>query len=142
MKILGLLSKWLFDYIGSLMAKIVLIVDDNKHLRQILASMLRFSGYEILEAGTGSEAVKKAISANPNLILLDMDLPDIKGADVARAITKASTSAHIPIIGCSAFLGWEFREEALHAGMVDYLVKPISLEAIKAKIEEFIRTER
>lgn len=87
------------------MAKIVLIVDDNKHLRQILASMLRFSGYEILEAGTGSEAVKKAISANPNLILLDMDLPDIKGADVARAITTASTSAHIPIIGCSAFLG-------------------------------------
>lgn len=124
------------------MTRNILIVDDNQHLREILARMLRFSGYEISQAASGSEAVKTAISVKPNLILLDIDLPDMKGSEVARALRKNSTSAHIPIIACSAFLGLQTRAEALHAGMVDYLEKPISLERIKAKIEEFIRAER
>jgi CheY-like chemotaxis protein len=119
------------------MPKIVLIVDDDENLREIFASMLRFSGYEILEAVTGTEAVNKAISEKPDLILLDIELPDMKGSDVTRAIRNNPTSANIPIIGCSAF-GWEYRKEALEAGMDDYLVKPISLEVIKTKIEEFI----
>ena len=123
------------------MTKNILIVDDNQHLREILARMLGFAGYEISQAGSGSEAVQTAISSNPNLILLDIDLPDMKGADVARAIRKNLANAPIPIIGCSAFLGWQWREKALHAGMVDYLEKPISLELIKAKIEEFIRRD-
>jgi CheY-like chemotaxis protein len=124
------------------MAKTVLVVDDDEHLREILTAMLRFSGYEISEAATGTEAVNKAISEKPDLILLDIELPDIRGPDVARAIRNNPASAHIPIIGCSAFFGWEYRKEALEAGMDDYLVKPISLEVIKTKIEEFILTER
>ena len=120
------------------MAKIILIVDDDEHLREILATMLRFSGYEIAEAATGAEAVNKAVSVKPDLILLDIYLPDIKGPEVARAIKNNPTSAHIPIIGCSAHFGSEYRKDALEAGMVDYLVKPISLETIQAKIEEFI----
>ena len=120
------------------MPKIVLIVDDDQHLREILAAMLRFSGYETSEAATGTEAVSKAISEKPDLILLDIELPQMRGPDVARAIRNNPTTAHIPIIGCSAFFGGEFRKEALEAGMDDYLVKPISLEVIKAKIVEFI----
>ncbi len=119
----------------------VLIVDDNQYLREILATMLRFSGYEISQAANGSEALKMAVSAKPNVILLDIQLPDMKGADVARAIRKQTASAHIPIIGCSAFLGGQWREKALHAGMVDYLEKPIPLEVIQAKIKEFILSE-
>jgi two-component system, OmpR family, response regulator len=124
------------------MTRNILIVDDNQHLRELLVTMLRFSGYEISQAASGSEALQKAVSARPNVILLDIDLPDMKGADVAQAIRKQSASAHIPIIGCSAFLGGEWREKALDAGMDDYVEKPISLELIKAKIEELIRTER
>ncbi len=124
------------------MAKKILIVDDNEHLRTILASILKFSGYEISEAATGTQAIEKAVSAKPNLILLDLELPDMTGADAAQAISKDPRTVRIPIVGCSAFIGWEWREKALCAGMVDYLVKPISLEVIKAKIGEFIRTER
>ena len=120
------------------MAKSVLIVEDNEHLRQILASILRFSGYEILEAQTGTEAIEKALSAKPDLILLDLDLPDMTGIDAAKAIKKNSTTARIPIIACSAWSGRDLREEALDAGMVDYLQKPIPSDLIKAKIEEFI----
>ena len=86
------------------MAKTVLIVDDHEHLRHILASILRFSGYEILEAGTGTQAIEKAVSAKPNLILLDLDLPDITGIDAARVIKKNPTTANIPIVACSALI--------------------------------------
>jgi two-component system, cell cycle response regulator DivK len=120
------------------MAKSVLIVEDNEHLRQILASILRFSGYDILEARTGTQAIEKALAAKPNLILLDLDLPDMNGIATAKAIKKNSTTARIPIIACSAWTRRELKEEALHAGMVDYLQKPIPSELIKAKIEEFI----
>ena len=124
------------------MTKKILIVDDNEHLRQLLASILRFSGYEISEAATGTQAIEKAVSAKPNLILMDIDLPDITGADAAQAIRKDPRTAHIPIVGCSAHLGWEFREAALRAGMIDFLVKPLDATVIRAKIEEFILTER
>jgi len=120
------------------MAKSVLIVEDNEHLRRILASILRFSGYEILEAQTGAEAIAKAISAQPNLILMDLDLPDITGIAAAKAIKKSSATARIPIIACSAWSGNQSKDEALRAGMVDYLQKPIATELIKAKIEEFL----
>jgi len=123
------------------MAKKILIVDDNEHLRQILASILRFSGYEISEAATGTQAIEKAVSAKPNLILLDLDLPDMTGAAAAQAICKDQRTAGIPIVGCSAFLGLEWREVALRAGMVDYLEKPISAAAIEAVVEQLILSE-
>jgi len=123
------------------MAKKILIVDDNEHLRQILSSILRFSGYEISEAGTGTQAIEKAVSAKPNLILLDLNLPDMTGADVSKAICKDQRTAGIPIVGCSAYLGLEWRKVALRAGMVDYLEKPISAAAIEAVVEQLILSE-
>ena len=124
------------------MAKNVLIVDDNEHLRQILAAILRFSGYEIVEAATGAQAIQKAASTQPSLILMDFELPDMNGADATRLIRQNPATAHIPIVGCSAFIGSEWRERALAAGMFDYLVKPISADLIKAKIEKFILSKR
>jgi len=123
------------------MAKRILIVDDNEHLRQILSSILRFSGYEISEAGTGTQAIEKAVSAKPNLILLDLNLPDMTGVDVSKATCKDQRTAGIPIVGCSAYLGLEWRKVALRAGMVDYLEKPISAAAIEAVVEQLILSE-
>jgi CheY-like chemotaxis protein len=83
-------------------------------------------------------AIDKAASAQPRLILLDLNLPDMTGVDVARSIKRNLRSTHIPIIACSAFSTKEEREEALEAGMVDYLQKPMPSRLIKTKIEEFI----
>jgi CheY-like chemotaxis protein len=120
------------------MEKNILVVDDNKDLRQIFALIVRFSGYQISEAGSGSEAIEKAVFAKPSLILLDLGLPDMTGIDAARAIKKNRVTADIPIIACSAYSRGEKMEEALRAGMVDYLQKPIPTDLMKAKIEEFI----
>ena len=108
----------------------------------MLVSILQFSDYEVSEAATGIEAIEKAVFAEPNLIILDLELPDMFGVVVAQAIREDPRTNRIPIIGWSAYIGWEYRKAALDAGMVDYLEKPVHLAIIRAKIEEYLLTER
>jgi CheY-like chemotaxis protein len=121
-----------------MMAGVVLIVDDNEHLRSIAALTLRSHGYEILEASTGQEAIEKTLTKHPNLVLLDIDLPDMRGTEVARAIKRDPTTHNIPIIGWSALFGRDFRQTALDAGMVDYFVKPVAPALLLETIAQFI----
>ena len=118
----------------------ILIVEDNEHLQRILSAVIQFLGYRTIVAETGAQAIEKAVSAKPNLILLDLDLPDTTGHNVARSIKKNPLCAHIPIIGCSAFHTGDDKEKALRAGMVDYLQKPVPSEVFRQKIKEFIAT--
>jgi CheY-like chemotaxis protein len=92
------------------MTKSILIVDDNENLRKLLVWFLQPRGYETLQAATGKEAIQVAIAAQPNLILLDLNLPDMNGADVARAIKTNTRTAHIPIVGWSAYFGERWRD--------------------------------
>jgi CheY-like chemotaxis protein len=124
------------------MPKKVLIVEDNRYLREILASILHSSGYVIMEAATGLQGVEIALAEQPTLILLDLDLPDITGIETARVLKENPLTSDIPIIACSAMSGSEWRDVALRAGIVDYLQKPISLAIIKAKIEQYTLFER
>ncbi len=123
-------------------AKHILIVEDNIHLRRILAGALELHGYTISVAATGQEAIQTAIVAKPKLILLDLTLPDMTGMEAARALKQNQQTADIPIVGCSAYIGAEWRDEALRSGMVEYLQKPIPLREIEAVIEQFILLER
>jgi CheY-like chemotaxis protein len=75
----------------------ILIVEDNQHLRKILAEIVRFYGYEVSEATTGTQAIKKAVCTRPDLILLDLGLPDMSGVEAGRAIRNDPQSAHMPI---------------------------------------------
>ena len=123
-------------------AKHVLIVEDNPHLRRILAGALEYHGYTVSEAATGEEAIVMAINETPKLILLDLTLPDMSGTEAARALKQNPQTAHIPIVGCSAHFGSEWRDQALRSGMVGYVQKPVPLQEIEAIIEQFILLER
>ena len=123
-------------------AKHVLIVEDNPHLRRILAGALEHRGYTISEATTGDEAIVTASKENPKLIFLDLSLPDMTGTEAARALKQNPQTAHIPIVGCSAHFGSEWREQALRSGMVGYVQKPVPLKEIETVIEQFILLER
>ena len=114
------------------MPKKVLIIEDNRHLREILASILHSSGYVILQAATGLQGIETAVAEQPIIILLDLDLPDITGIETARVLKQNPVTADIPIVACSAMSGSEWRDIALGAGIADYLQKPISLAIIKA----------
>ena len=121
------------------MTKSILIIDDNENLRKLLVWFLQPRGYETLQAATGKDAIEKAIAAQPSLILLDIRLPDMNGVDAARAIKKDQRTAHIPIVGWSAYFGEHWRKEARRAGMVAYMEKPLSVPVIEATIKQFIQ---
>ena len=120
------------------MAKRILVVEDNEDSRFVLVSTLHRIGYETIEARTGTEGVKKALSEKPDLIVMDLGLPGMSGIDAAKAIKENLTTAHIPIIAHSAWSPSRWKEEVLKVGMVDYLEKPVSPELMKTTIEKFI----
>jgi CheY-like chemotaxis protein len=120
------------------MGKHVLVVEDNEHLGSILTSVLTHFGYEPVLACTGAEAINSVIANQPDVVLLDLGLPDMPGYRVARAILNYPGFAHTPIIGCSAYSSSEERETALKAGMVEYLEKPIKAEELRETIEHFL----
>ena len=117
----------------------ILVVDDSDDVRSFLVLLLeRSGGYETLEAGTGVEAVEKAISEKPDLILMDIRLPDISGFDATEAIKNNPGAAQIPIVAFSALFSVEWKQKALKAGMVAYLQKPIKLQLLMETIQKFI----
>ena len=121
------------------MAKRILVVEDRVDLRAVVAAMLTEAcGYEIIEAANGREAVMRAVSDKPDLILMDVDLPDISGIDVTRAVKSNPRTAHIPVIGQTGWSSQQWKSEAAAAGMVAYLQKPVSMDLIISTIEEFI----
>ena len=120
------------------MGKHILIVEDNEHLRVILASLLNHFGYEPLLACNGAEAINSVITNQPDAVLLDLGLPDMPGYSVARTILNYPGCAQTPIIGCSAYSSSEERETALKAGMVEYLEKPIKAEQLRETIQHFL----
>jgi len=117
----------------------ILVVDDSDDVRSFLVLLLeRSGGYETLEAATGEEAVEKAISRRPDLILMDIRLPGISGVDATEAIRNNPSAAQIPIIAFSALLSVEWKQQALKAGMVAYLQKPVTLKKLMETIQKFI----
>ena len=122
------------------MSNRILVVEDRDDLRTILVGILRrFCGYETIEAANGAEAIEKAVSEKPDLILMDLDLPDISGIDAAKAVKENPNTAHIPIVAQTAWSSRQWKGRVLRMGMVDYLEKPVSMELMKATIEKFIR---
>ena len=122
-----------------LMAKRILVVEDRDDSRTILVAILtRLCAYETIEAANGTEAVEKAAAEKPNLILMDLDLPDISGIDAAKALKENPNTAHIPIIAQTAWSWRQWKEKVLKVGMVDYLEKPVSIDLMKSTIEKFI----
>ena len=120
------------------MAKKVLVVDDYDDSRSMLVRFLGAVGYETVEAASGAEAVQKALSEKLNIIIMDLRLPEMTGIDAARELKQHPTTAHVPIIAYSALPSRQFKERALQAGMVEFLVKPVSPEVIQEAIEKYI----
>jgi two-component system, cell cycle response regulator DivK len=122
----------------------VLVVEDFEDLRKFVAVYLKDRGYHVLEAANGRSAIETARTKNPNLILLDVRLPDINGVDVVRKLRRLSQTKHVPIVGWSAESGSnpQQREILRRAGISDYIQKPTSLKKLDAVIEQFLPKSR
>ena len=118
--------------------KRVLIVEDNKADVRLLKDILESRGYDTLQTGDGLEAISLALAHLPNLILMDIQLPEISGLEVTRRLKDDDRCRHIPIVAVTAFaMGWHERE-ALDSGCDAYIAKPISILGFLNTVESFL----
>jgi len=118
--------------------KRILIVEDNKADVRLLKDILERRGYETLQTGDGLEAIKLALEHLPDLILMDIQLPEISGLEVTRRLRGDDRSRHIPIVAVTAFaMGWHERE-TLDSGCDAYIAKPISILGFLRTVESFL----
>ena len=117
--------------------KTVLIVEDEKNIVDILRFNLQRSGYAILEAYDGEDGLKKALSANPDLILLDVMLPKMNGFDVCKALREKGSN--VPVIILTAREEESDKVLGLEIGADDYITKPFSMRELVARVGANIR---
>ena len=117
------------------MGKKILIIEDHRDSRELLALILRYRGYEPLEAKDGYEGIAMSLAERPDLILMDLMLPDLHGLDGARQIRANPETAQIPIVAYTAWYQRDMRAKALEAGITEYLVKPVPTEVLVEVIE-------
>ncbi len=109
----------------------ILVVEDDKPVRTLITTTLKANGYRFIEALTGEEAILQATSHNPDIILLDLGLPDMDGVEIIR---KVRTWSNVPIIVISARSEDSDKIDALDAGADDYLTKPFSVDELLARL--------
>lgn len=120
------------------MDKIVLIVDDELMTRNLLRLMLETAGFKVIEASDGFEAITKAKTEQPDLMILDVMMPDLDGYDVCRTLRHDEEMVDLPIIMLSAKPVSIAQRESLDAGADKFLSKPISRDALVACIKEVL----
>ena len=108
----------------------ILIVEDHPLNMKLLRDLLEAHGYETLETGDGLEALNLARQGRPDLILMDLQLPDVSGLEVTRWLRREPGTRAIPIIAITAFAMREDEKKALDSGCDAYLAKPISIGRI------------
>lgn len=118
------------------MEPLILIVDDEKSIRSFLRVSIEMQGYQCIDACDGTNALMLAVSRNPDVLILDLGLPDMDGVEV---IKKLRIVSQIPIIIISARGHDREKIEALDAGADDYLTKPFSVPELLARIRVILR---
>ena len=114
----------------------VLVVDDERKIRELVAGYLAREGYAVTTAASGEAAIAAALRERPDLIVLDLLLPDVPGEEVARAVRRL---AEVPIVMLTARSAEEDRVAGLRLGADDYLVKPFSVRELAARVEAVLR---
>ena len=120
------------------MSKRILVVEDQDDNRRILRDLLTSAGYEMVEAVTGKEGVAMAEAHRPDLILMDIQLPEIDGYEATRRIKADPALQPIPIIAVTSYALSGDDTLAYEAGCVGYITKPFSPRQLLAKIREHL----
>jgi two-component system NtrC family sensor kinase len=121
---------------------LVLIVDDNEKNIQVLGSLLRSSNYRIAIATAGQQALDYVNKTLPDLILLDILMPEMNGIEVCRRLKKADSTLEIPILFITALTDSESKVNAFDAGGDDYITKPFSRQEVLARVKVFLERKQ
>jgi two-component system, cell cycle response regulator DivK len=118
--------------------KKILIVEDNDTNLYLVSFILEKSGYRIIVAKNGVTAVEMAIKQRPDLIIMDIQLPDISGLEATKRIRASEADGTIPIVALTSYAMVGDKEKALEAGCTGYIEKPIDPETFVKEIEEYL----
>jgi CheY-like chemotaxis protein len=116
----------------------ILLVEDNELNRDMLSRRLKNRGHEVICAANGQQALARARMEHPELILMDVNLPDISGWDVTKTLKADPDTRSIPIIALTAHALDSHREQATAAGCDDYDTKPVEIDRLMEKINKLL----
>ncbi|MCY2931669.1 MAG: diguanylate cyclase [Planctomycetota bacterium] len=119
----------------------ILLVDDSPDAMAVAKARLAHEGHDILCAGGGKEGLAAAARENPDLILLDVDMPDMSGFDVCRRLKQEAATCSIPVIFLSGSGGTEDKVKGLDLGAVDFVTKPFDAFELRARVRAALRTK-
>lgn len=117
----------------------ILVVEDNEDNRDSLSRRLERRGFEVLMAHDGRHGVEMAAAEKPDLILMDMNMPEMDGWEATRMIKSTPDAADVPVIALTAHAMTGDRERALESGCSDYHTKPVEFQKILAQIETLLQ---
>jgi two-component system cell cycle response regulator DivK len=124
--------------VGRHMAKKILIVEDNELNMKLFNDLLQAHGYETLQSKDGKEALKLARDNMPDLILMDIQLPEISGLEITRMLKEDDGLKHIPVIAVTAFAMKGDEEKIREGGCEGYIAKPISVGNFLETVASFL----
>ena len=121
--------------VAAMLAPIVVLAEDSRDTRQMLRRALELKGYRVLEAQNGKEALQLTRTYKPNLILVDLNMPELDGLETIKYVRMMKgTQDQVPIVAMTAFHVYGMEEAALEAGCDEYLIKPFDLEELDRKL--------
>ena len=118
--------------------RLVLLADDNSHLRCILSDLLRHHGYATLEAGSGEEAVRMAREACPDLVVMDLRMPGMDGVEAVRVLRSMRGMERVPVLMLTIEPDTASWERAVEAGCGSYLLKPCRNEDLLREVHRLL----
>ena len=116
----------------------ILVIEDNARNLKLVRDVLQFAGYEVIEARSGEEGVQAAGESEPDLILMDLQLPGIDGTEALRRVRANQGGRRIPVVAITAFAMKDDRDRAMAEGFDGYLEKPISVRALPSQVGAFL----
>ena len=119
----------------------ILTVEDSDNIRRLIAYNLKRAGYEVIEASNGKEAVRVLQKLVPDLIILDVRMPEMNGFQLLELMRKYPKAAAIPVLMLTALSQPSNIDRALSLGVVDYIVKPLDPTVLMAKVKEALSSE-
>ncbi len=123
------------------MSRKVLVIEDNQQNMYLTTFMLERRGYEVIQAWDGQQGIDAALRAVPDLILLDIQLPEMDGYAVASALKANPLLAKVPIVAVTSYAMAGDRERILDAGCNGYIEKPINPDTFLTQIEQFLTSQ-
>ena len=124
------------------MAVRILVADDNPATRELMQDLLELEGYTVYACPDGLQAVESARLLQPDLVLMDIHMPQLDGIEAARRLHQDPATRSIPVVALSAGTGLKERHNAIEAGCIDQVIKPIDMDRLPDQLARWLGAGR